>query len=1187
MSADAAGPSRAGRRRSLAKLLEGRTSNLKGKAENNMQALQEASLYLLNCHQDLSALLTEVESPPCKKICSKKQSDNRSPENLTGVSDLLLVSVMQEQASRLGLPVGILLARTAAASMEQICQASGEPSHAVLLDAEQQKRLSCLLQTLGDLLSQNKFCRSVFCQELWKLEKPLVLEGVWLLHKENIVGLEMLLDSSLDLSVAVNWLYSELCCLCQQMEASSVMDLPGTILLDVMLLLVQNGFQRVADLARNREAAKIPQISLAVLDKMLSWLLDAVAAETEEDPSRLQAARHWLNAFEKLMCRSSISPDFVEQFFIHTVTQILTYRPLLKVSDAVRMQGDWSFTKACPLLTTLYRKLFGVLTAEKLIHHLQEVLETQEVNWQYVLNCVSTLVVCQSEAESQIKDLLIRLLTKAFEGYEMEHMITAFLLARQCALEGPAVFMPYTEWFKISFGNASGYHGSSKKSLIFLLKFLSDLVPYEAPHYLKVHILYPPFVQTKYRPLLLEYIALAKTRLADLKDSIEDMGLYEDLFSAKENVQPQSQARQDVEKAINIFENTGKIPASVMEASIFRRPYFTGRFLPMLLKPRVLPKTADSWMEFIDALKKADKIPMSLYSEYIQGCHLQKQKLLEDGSLEMDIDQSKEPIGLLKVALEEMRDLIADHSRSDAVPPQIAIISKRLQAVMADPENDCAAAFDSPIQVDFSARNLKRQDEEVVDLLLTSFCQGVMIASCFNPPDRQGLWPTLFVKMLCGHRQVLAAVLRRLLQLICHQASLLSDVHIMGLAVFVIHLNECRALIPGLETGGCNVHSLSEYWDRLLECRTGESLAFCLRFCIAAISYAFCKFSSDSPDALCSSCPPVLIKKMQHILPRLSLEARGIRAMGEEDVVAPWRSLSDFSVNWKRAALCLWKQNILGELLKERAFQLSFRDWILQELDVLSVEDDLTDVGRREYHRWAVYQYYLPISSADGGCDGNLEQACVVILHTMMDFCKRCERKSMSLLEEPEYSRQHRTGSTDILCMLQEMIVDLELASPHATSQFLFRVFKERLQAIGAGSAVGDQLLIQQELLNCNWILLSLPPSVLIKVCQERRCSTLSCADFFHFTNTELRNRCPRAYALPYAITAHFFRGLLSTSLRCEEPAQEVDSVLLVCHAKCPIILSSAALWWPMLEPVLWSQWKRLASLLWQSSWKS
>lgn len=50
-----------------------------------------------------------------------------------------------------------------------------------------------------------------------------------------------------------------------------------------------------------------------------------------------------------------------------------------------------------------------------------------------------------------LSELLTRLLRSAFEGYDLENMITAFLLARQGALEGPCVFPSYSDWFKVSY----------------------------------------------------------------------------------------------------------------------------------------------------------------------------------------------------------------------------------------------------------------------------------------------------------------------------------------------------------------------------------------------------------------------------------------------------------------------------------------------------------------------------------------------------------------------------------------------------------------------------------------------------------------------------------------------------------------------------------------------------------------
>lgn len=45
------------------------------------------------------------------------------------------------------------------------------------------------------------------------------------------------------------------------------------------------------------------------------------------------------------------------------------------------------------------------LGPEESVGRLQEVLETQEVNWQHVLSCLSTLVVCFPEAQHLVKGM--------------------------------------------------------------------------------------------------------------------------------------------------------------------------------------------------------------------------------------------------------------------------------------------------------------------------------------------------------------------------------------------------------------------------------------------------------------------------------------------------------------------------------------------------------------------------------------------------------------------------------------------------------------------------------------------------------------------------------------------------------------------------------------------------------------
>ncbi|NXB77300.1 FANCA protein, partial [Donacobius atricapilla] len=1125
--------------------------------------LREAALRLLDHHQNLGDLLLEVGD-------SAKPGVQDGAEHQGVSSESFIVSVLQEQASKLGVPTGTLAAKNAVANVERICQDSASPSRVPLLNSDQRKRLSCLLQTVKDLLASNMFCRSLFCQEMWKMKEPPGLEAVWHLHSGDIAGLAELLESPAG-PAAVEWLCSSLCGLCEQAG-----DIPY-----FAIVFLQNGFEQASELGRKVEFQKVAYICHAVLQRMLAWVLDAVGKEKQEDVSMVQAVRFWLNVFNVSLYGSVVHPDSLRQFFRHTLTEVLTYNPVLKVSDAIQMQKEWSFTRTSPLLTALYRKLLVAFSVNESICQLQQVLETHEVNWQHVLSCVSTLVVCQAEAEQLFKDLLSHLLLKAFGNYDMENMITAFLIARQAALEGPAIFMPYSEWFKASFGNAGGHHGSSKKALVFLFEFLSELVPFETAPYLKVHIMYPPFVPQKHRSLLMEYITLAKTRLADLKVAIEDMGLYEDLSATDEAVQPQAQALRDVEKALQIFENTRKIPTSVIEASIFRRPYYTSWFLPALLRPRVLPKTPDGRMAFIDSLKRADKIPSNLYSTYLQACHAIKEKVLQDDS-KAEPSHSKEPFEQLKAELAQLRTLVVDQAQWEDVAAQAAVVSGRLRGVLGDSsEENEAAPLNAPVPVAVPAPRVAPCHQSVVDLLLTSFCQTLLAASSFNPPDRQGPCLSLVVKMMCGHRNLLPALLGRLCQLIYHQGPSLGAAHILGLAAFVIHLSECRALIPGVEVSfGVSqpapgkALSVSEYWSSLLVCRTEESFAFCLRFCTAAAAYLMCKFSSCSREDFCALIPPGLIKKLQYLVPRLSLEARGIQCE-EAKTALSWSSLSCPSLSYRSASLCLWRQARFQELLKEKAFQLSFREWLLMELEVCPEKDILSASERQDFHYWAIYQRYLPAPSAAGGCDGDLEKACGVIINAMLDSSQR--------LDLGGCGQSKMTVSPEILCRLQELVLELRCrpkllpGCSAAPRHFLLEILQGRLTGSQHGSALGQQLWRQQELLLHRRILVGLPASTLITTCRKGNKTVLDCDSFFCFVNSELKNVCSRGYALSYDITAHFFRGLLNASLECEDAAEGVNKALATCQTKCPLLLLSAALWWPRLEPVLCSQWKRLS----------
>ncbi|XP_078256982.1 Fanconi anemia group A protein [Rhinoraja longicauda] len=1170
------------RRKTFSQLLGSRSRKQKGRCSSDLLS-REAVVRLMKQHQNLGDLLLEVTGSGSEPLCDGDGVDSDNHNASTSARGSFIASVFREQALLKDLPPGLLTARTSVEKIQQIVQLGIAPRHTVMLDSHQRGKLLCLLESLRELMSTGMLSRLHFREEVCKAKEVPMLEVVWHLQKASIVSLEEFVTSNPDVTSVVRWLFDDLCLLCSEAEdQDQKQDLQRQILSDIVAELVGSGFKESNNLESDLKAQQFSQICFEVLNRMLLWLLDNVRKENETKGSSVErATQFWLNVFDTTLFHGTLSLGLLKQFFYHSLTQILTFNPVLEASDAIRMQGEWCFAKTKTLLTTLYRKIFVLFSAEELIVHLRQVLETHEVNWQNVLSCASTLLVCQPPTQQLLKELLANLLTNSFANYELESIITAFLLARQAAVEGPAVFISYSEWFKHSFGSSSGYHGSSKKALIFLLKFLTDLVPFETVQYLKVHILHPPYVPSKYRPVLLEYVSLAKTRLADLQVSVEDMGLYEDLSTAHQAPKPQCQALQDVEKAILIFENTGKIPASVMEASIFRRPYYLARFLPTLLAPRVLPLTLDSHMAFIDALKRADKIPDTMYASYVQACSREKQRLLEGVSTSEAMEHRREPIEVLSAALEELRKVAIDPSKTDVVAAQIAVIGGQLKTMIDD--EDGGTAMDKPLQLDTVADRLGPLELEVRDLLLKSFCQTFLVASSFNPPQRQGEWASLFVKMLCGHRRLLCAVLLRVLHLTSSQASSLSDAHVLGLAGFTLHIHILRISlsVESLQSAGKEEVSFVGHLNQYLVCRTGESSTFCLRFCTAAVAYAACLSSSSSSsssalDIAEQFVPPVFMQKLQYVIPRLIPQSRREH---EVAVDSPWTNLVGLHLNWTAAALSLFKHHTFKELSQMKHFQLTFDDWLMTELDVQPHGDLLSDVDRQEYQHWACYQHYLPSPLATGGCGGDFVTACRTIINSLMDFNKRAKVQSIKEFGCAERPSFHRSSYENIICRLQEMVFDLESVrarAPPEDGHFLLDVFQDR-QAKLALPTLSKQIEHQIELHLFARILVALPPAALFKTRKDGLKTTLECEEFFHFTNAELRNGDCKELVLPFHITSHFFRGLLNASVHCEDPSSAVGGVVINSTARCPLLTLSATYWWARLEPVLCTQWKRFS----------
>ncbi|XP_041852681.1 Fanconi anemia group A protein-like isoform X2 [Melanotaenia boesemani] len=1129
-------------KRTLSSLLAGRV--LKRPKQDDGQQLQEAAIQLLDQHQDLRSLFREVGNPD---IFRCQREEQRPAGVSSGTSGSMLACELRRQAARLGVPVPVLSVKMVLERLKQITEDSE------MLTSSQRVQLGVLMESSRDLLSQEALCPKLLWQEYKRGQRLPSLEVVYDLHFYSVLSLKYLIESDEDVR---SWLVPQLKALCGWMPPDEgdeeTKQVQQRVLTTVAGVLVGAGF----DLSRDGAAAdrKISLLCCSVLDDMIFWVLDVV----ETVRSAGTGAELWIRIFDALLCGVSASADALQRFFTHSLTQILTYKPQLTVSDAITLQNEWTFAKVNPSLTLLFRKLASIFSVEQLLGHLQQVLESHEVSWKHVLSFLSTLLVYDQSGPPSLKDLLSRLLSSAFEGYDLENLITAFLLARQGALEGPCIFSSYSDWFKMSFGGGSGYHASSKKSLVFLLKFLSDLVPFEPPQYLKVHILHPPFVPVKHRSLLMEYVSLAKTRLADLK--------------------PQCQAAQDVAKAVSLFESTGRIPATVMEASIFRRPYFLTRFLLALLKPRVLPVKPDARMSFIEALRKADKIPGVQYSSYVEACLTHRQR----SKSEVCLDTNDDPLEVLKIQLQEFTELVVDGNDGE-MSAQLSRISHTLSIIFPGSPDELIGQTVIRLNTDSVFAELHGK---VVNMILRSFCQWLLKASQTNPPNKQSPWASRFVCMLLGNKQLLSSFIQRLWDLFHHQGPSLSAAHLLGLAAFMVHLYASPSPLVQLPSPiPSQPAPLGEALSLALVCNTSTNMLFCVRLCVAAVCYGICIGESLPRQQQQEFIPSSLYKKLLYLIPRLMPEARRAPADGcmtdrpEEELISLWSNITDSATTWRKTARHLWRHGTFQQLEETPQYQLCFLEWLDHELRVQRGEDALSDAQRQEYQRWACLERYLARPEGRGGCGGDVKKLCSQLLGAVMD-----QQSSDLSLEKPCRTGVAGTGTClpDILSRLQELVYEMEVANLSGSradlSDFLFDAVSQRCSSMATSSSlsIGAELGLQRALLTWNRVLLVLPAALFIKVKPEGGRMTLDCNKLIEHVNQHQREVCSPAGFLSFHITAHFLKGLLCASVRCGHPGEEVSRVWSQMSVRCPLLLVSTARWWQHLSPLLLSLWRRL-----------
>ncbi|XP_022098191.1 Fanconi anemia group A protein-like [Acanthaster planci] len=1153
---------------------------------------------LINRHQNFEALLKEASDevfcPENSTQASSETSgsslatviDNRSPN----LSIDACLSCIQAQSHLSGTPVPTVAAIECAKELCRLLQATQ------CIDSDEQKRsVKCLIAILRILAGRLLLHRTLFVEQLASKVETLPLELLWQLHACSAVPLDRYLELSLARPAALETFARNLSDLCLRVDES---DECSEIKKDFLEVLLRCGY------SKSEEGIDIePRLAVACQDILDKIVLELLRAQNQTSESTQD--HHVAKMFETVRRHPNIDKDAISRFFRKQLQSLLCWKPECDVTTALTKQHDhWTYFKAPSSETKMFIQLLVTSEEKQICSVLREVVEREKVNWQLTLILVSVFCVCFRQGSGLLKALIADLLKESLEGSQLLLLHSAFLLARQAATEGSCDFRSYSRWFQDQFSTASGPHVTSSKTFAFFMEFLNSLVPHEPVHCLKAHVKHPPYAPPKSREVLQDYISLAKTRIIDFKESWQTSGGTGAGTSGKAQTGNQL-ALDDVEVAVAHYEKTGRIHEKVLQLSIFGRPYYIGQFLPALLTPRMLPDIPDSKMKLIGALKSDDKIPVSMYNKYTEACTTEIETLLEGVSSEDMDDTAAEPLNRLQDSLDSLPQLLMKDSTNTPdyadVAGHMALISERLSTVLQElkimPANANSIEGASTVILDVNVNTVMEPAlMQVTDLLVSSFCKAHLLMAKAKRPFTAVA--ESYASMLAAQGSLHAVLYHRLHTLICHQGNVLEEDHINSLASLLVHLSALGERLPPVKLQTHSKQRLRQQQDgepdqlpllnliaRKIPLSTGDTMKFALKFFAAVLTCA-----SDLPQSSQDQVvPEVLKKKFCYLRPRLdqaynpdfvltSRHSGGVLPTGTQPVVSGDKSA-----------------DAVGKLLSNQD-QMTFEEWLHQELRVHLCEDCLNQTQRKKYYHWAVYSVYLPQlipSPSQENLRAAYRRASSDILNALLDryaepVAKIGEHCPHGVLPGQGVERACRCSNScqEVVQILQELLLVWSPVVPQSTSpsathcSWLLTEFAARLELLSKArteTGVGNQwceLAAGAEVSNQIMLAQSLPPYLLLTDCLRNPPKPAALQHLINYINTHLRECSQEGFGiLSYEVVAVVLQGVLQLHSYSSQvdPAWLKNIVLMVDSLlhECPVFALSVLHHWDMLNPLI------------------
>ncbi|XP_076041036.1 uncharacterized protein LOC143025372 [Oratosquilla oratoria] len=673
----------------------------------------------------------------------RKTAEELKPESQKTFVAEVILEQMQAQAESVGVGKNVV---AVSVIKDQVKQLHSMDSHSPHYES-----LVKGLMAFTELVITENYIEKIQLQKQLINETDylnLSLEVLWNFHKLGIVSFQQVLTSIQNKGSYPTRLQDAIVHLIINEETGKNSQ---AILQDFMYTLIQANY-----LLTENEFLPLRKLTSDLLRTITEKVLDILLHKKENKDKGdeiSETENNIINIYDIVLKTPHISTECIKKYFQAQLKQIITHKPKGVLIDLLKEQENWKTQQAHQKLSSFIQKLLVGVGVKESIDVVKFTMENQAVNWLCVLCTVTTVLQCSAEAHIIIKKIIEVFLVKGFEEKHTEQLLFAFVIARQAGLVGRFAFPSYGQWFARTFSSEVNTPAASKQHFVFLMKFLTNLVPHEPLYCLRAHVSQPPFVPRACHDLerkcklLSDYNQLARSRIMDLQESVD---------LSNKNVQSESKKAkvlEAVEAAVTQYSQSKRVPNFVLEAAIFKQPYFLNTFLPALLSPRHLPSVPDAQMMLIETLHTTKRIPHNMYKTYLDLCEKEANDLLCGVFREEEDIIMEEPLTELNQFLFDLRETYQKPSGSESgediyskVLPLLSKITKIIEEMLK--------TWDLRLQNStFILLDCKRWKENVLPKQILEAMLSILVdigvdkygKECKGPP-----WLPQFVALIAG-----------------------------------------------------------------------------------------------------------------------------------------------------------------------------------------------------------------------------------------------------------------------------------------------------------------------------------------------------------------------------------------------------------------------------------------------------